>query len=67
MPQPFKQNHPSTGTEVPITKPSNPTAQQATTYSYGYKHHKTVKFLVGATPGGLILFCSEGYAGSTSE
>lgn len=70
MPKLFRQYHPSTrvivdGTEVPITKPSNPTAQQATFSSY--KHHNTIKFLVGATPGGLISFCSEGYAGSTSD
>lgn len=70
MPEIFKQYHPATrvivdGTEVPITKPTNPTAQQATFSSY--KHHNTIKFLVGATTGGLLAFCSEGYAGSTSD
>ncbi|CAH2087126.1 unnamed protein product [Euphydryas editha] len=70
MPDLFKQYHPATrviidSTEIPISKPKNPTAQQATFSSY--KHHNTIKFLVGATPGGLISFCSDGYAGSTSD
>lgn len=70
MPKSFKQHHPNTrvivdGTEIFIAKPNNPISQQATFSSY--KHHNTIKFLVGATPGGLISFCSEGYAGSTSD
>lgn len=52
-------------TEVPIAKPSNPTAQRAT-YS-SYKNTNTIKFLVGSTPGGLICYCSQGYGGATSD
>ncbi|CAH4034428.1 unnamed protein product [Pieris brassicae] len=70
MPKLFKQHHSSTrvvvdGTEIPIAKPKNPISQQATFSSY--KHHNTIKNLVGITPGGLISFCSEGYGGSTSD
>lgn len=59
VPKQFRQHHPSTrvivdGTEIPIIKPKNSTAQQATFSSY--KHHNTIKFLVGATPGGLCHF-----------
>ncbi|XP_028157517.1 uncharacterized protein LOC114350784 [Ostrinia furnacalis] len=70
MPSQFKKNHKITrviidGTEVPITRPKNPKSQQATFSSY--KHHNTIKFLVGSTPGGLLSYCSEGYGGSTSD
>ncbi|KAL0839830.1 hypothetical protein ABMA28_016457 [Loxostege sticticalis] len=52
-------------TEVPICKPTNPLSQQATFSNYENKN--TIKFLIGATPGGLISYCSDGYGGSTSD
>lgn len=70
MPDSFRLNFNSTrliidGTEIPIQKPSQPDAQRATFSSY--KHKNTLKFLVGTSPGGLLTFCSEAYAGSTSD
>ena len=53
------------GTEIPIEKPSNPSAQRQTWSTY--KHKNTVKFLIGATPKGLISFVTEAYGGSTSD
>nr|XP_029733097.1 uncharacterized protein LOC109428591 [Aedes albopictus] len=32
-----------------------------------YKHKRTVKFLLGVTPAGLISFCSRGYSGKSSD
>jgi hypothetical protein len=32
-----------------------------------YKHHTTIKFLVGITPSGVISFVSEGWPGKTSD
>ncbi|CAG4994273.1 unnamed protein product [Parnassius apollo] len=52
-------------TEVPICKPTNPLSQQATFSNY--KNKNTIKFLIGATPGGLISYCSDGYGGATSD
>ncbi|XP_076030603.1 uncharacterized protein LOC143018907 [Oratosquilla oratoria] len=46
-------------------KPSNPSAQAAT-YSQ-YKHHNTLKVLVGIIPIGLITFVSSVYGGNTSD
>ncbi|XP_074042273.1 uncharacterized protein [Leptinotarsa decemlineata] len=70
MPQQFKKFHDKTRviidcTEIPIAKPKNPLSQQATFSSY--KSKNTIKFLIGATPGGLISYCSDGYGGSTSD
>ncbi|KAL4720645.1 hypothetical protein ACJJTC_001811 [Scirpophaga incertulas] len=70
MPAQFKKSYANTriiidGTEIPITKPKHPISQQATFSSY--KNKNTMKFLVGATPGGLFSYCSEGYGGSTSD
>lgn len=52
-------------TEFFTVKPRNCSAQAAT-YS-NYKHHITVKLLVGITPTGLISFVSKVYGGSTSD
>ncbi|KAK3907776.1 tRNA(Ile)-lysidine synthase [Frankliniella fusca] len=52
-------------TEIPIEKPSKPTAQQATFSTY--KNTNTLKVLVGANPSGLISFASEAFGGSTSD
>ena len=40
--------------------------RQRTMFS-AYKHHCTVKFLVGITPSGVIAFVSEGYPGKISD
>lgn len=70
MPEQFQENKMPTRliidcTEIPITKPSNPSSQQITFSSY--KNTNTIKFLVGSTPGGLLCYCSEGFGGSTSD
>ena len=69
-PTDFKEKFPNTrvildGTEIPINRPSNPSAQRATFSTY--KHRNTVKVLVGATPGGLVSYVSEAYGGSVSD
>lgn len=53
------------GTEIKVQKPKNPKSQQASWSSY--KHANTLKILVGATPGGLLSYCSQAYAGSISD
>lgn len=70
MPESFKQYDNNTrvildGTEIRIQKPGNPVSQQASWSSY--KHNNTLKILVGATPGGLLSYCSPAYAGSISD
>ncbi|XP_045781879.1 uncharacterized protein LOC123878621 [Maniola jurtina] len=70
MPEAFKRGFPSTRiivdtTEIPITKPGNPIAQQVTFSNYNHKN--TVKAMIGATPGGLISYISECYGGSVSD
>ncbi|XP_063366807.1 uncharacterized protein LOC134655286 [Cydia amplana] len=70
MPQHFKQYDENVrvildGTEIAVQKPKNPTSQQASWSSY--KHANTLKVLVGATPGGLLSYCSQAYAGSISD
>jgi len=69
-PTDFKAKFPHTrvivdGTEIPINKPKQPVAQQATFSSY--KNRNTVKVLVGSTPGGLISYVSDAYGGSASD
>ena len=69
-PSDFRAKFPSTrvivdGTEIPIQKPKQPLAQQAT-FSM-YKNRNTVKVLVGATPGGLVSYVSPAYGGSASD
>nr|XP_037872963.1 uncharacterized protein LOC101736528 isoform X2 [Bombyx mori] len=70
MPNCFRTHYPSTrviidGTEIGIQKPSQPDTQKASFSSY--KHKNTLKFLVGASPGGLLTYVSNGYAGSASD
>ncbi|XP_044577585.1 uncharacterized protein LOC123260520 [Cotesia glomerata] len=70
MPEGFKKFYPSTrvivdATEMPIDKPSNPIAQQATFSTY--KNKNTVKVLVGGTPDGILCYHSAAYGGSTSD
>jgi len=52
-------------TEVFIEKPSTPSAQRATWSSY--KHHNTLKTLVGITPNGMFSFVSKFWTGNTSD
>ncbi len=52
-------------TEFFVLKPKNCSAQ-ASTY-YQYKHHNTVKVLIGITPRGLITFVSNPYGGNSSD
>ncbi len=51
--------------EVFIERPSNLQAR-AQTYSH-YKHHNTVKILIGITPQGSISFVSKAWGGRTSD
>ncbi|KAK3891895.1 hypothetical protein Pcinc_001169 [Petrolisthes cinctipes] len=52
-------------TEFFITTPGN-TSSQAATFS-SYKHHNTVKALIGVTPTGVITFVSKTFGGNTSD
>jgi hypothetical protein len=51
--------------EIFIERPSNLHARASTWSSY--KHHNTVKFLIGVTPQGVISFLSEGWGGRASD
>lgn len=51
--------------EVFIERPSNLKARAETWSSY--KHHNTVKFLIGITPQGAISFLSKSWGGRTSD
>ena len=48
-----------------IERPSNLTAR-AQTWS-NYKHHNTIKYLIGITPAGTISFLSDGWGGRVSD
>ncbi|XP_044596703.1 uncharacterized protein LOC123273366 [Cotesia glomerata] len=70
MQEGFKKLYPSTrvivdATEIPIDKPSNLIAQQATFSTY--KNKNTVKVLVGGSPDGILCYHSAAYGGSTSD
>lgn len=52
-------------TEIFIERPTNLTAR-AQTWS-NYKHHNTMKYLVGITPAGAISFLSPGWGGRVSD
>lgn len=51
--------------EVFIERPSNLLAR-AQTFS-SYKHHNTIKVLIGITPQGTISFVSQAWGGRTSD
>ena len=51
--------------EVKIDQPSNLRARSQT-WSH-YKHHHTIKYLIGITPQGSIFLISKGYGGRVSD
>ena len=51
--------------EIFIDRPTNLLAR-AQTYS-SYKHHNTVKYLIGITPQGTVSFISKGWGGRVSD
>ena len=51
--------------EIFIERPNSLT-NQACTWS-DYKHHNTIKFLVGISPTGFIIFLSDCYGGRASD
>ncbi|XP_022345962.2 uncharacterized protein LOC111138337 [Crassostrea virginica] len=70
MPLSFKSKYSSVRvildcTELFIQRPSS-LVNQSLMFS-NYKHHSTVKFLVGITPSGVISFVSEGWPGKISD
>lgn len=70
MPYAFKEKYPKTyiiidASEVFVETPTD-LQLQSSTWS-NYKHHNTMKFLVGCTPNGAISFVSELYMGSISD
>jgi DDE superfamily endonuclease len=52
-------------TEIFVERPGNLTARAAT-YS-NYKHHNTLKYLIGITPTGSVSFISKAYGGRASD
>ncbi len=51
--------------EIFVERPSSLLAR-AQTYS-SYKHHNTVKYLIGITPQGTVCFISDGWGGRVSD
>jgi len=51
--------------EIFVDRPTDLLAR-AQTYSQ-YKHHNTVKYLIGITPQGTVSYISEGWGGRTSD
>ena len=70
MPEDFLKKFPTTrvildATEIPIHKPSYVNAQSIT-WS-GYKHHSTLKTMIGCTPREAVSFISDSFGGSVSD
>ena len=70
LPCAFQEKYPRTyiiidASEVFMETPTD-LRLQSSTWS-NYKHHNTVKFLVGCTPNGAVSFVSELYMGSISD
>lgn len=70
MPMDFRKHAPNCVAiidcfEIFLECPSNPLAK-AQTYS-SYKHHNTVKYLIGITPQGTVSFISDGWGGRVSD
>ena len=69
MPMDFRKHSPNCVViidcfEILLDRPNNLLAR-AQTYS-SYKHHNTVKYLIGITPQGTVSFISEGWGGRVS-
>lgn len=70
MPMVFRKHCPSCAViidcfEIFLDRPTNLLAR-AQTYS-AYKHHNTVKYLIGITPQGTVSYISDGWGGRTSD
>lgn len=70
MPMDFRKNSPKCVViidcfEVFIDRPTSLLAR-AQTYS-SYKHHNTIKYLIGITPQGTVSFIAEGWGGRVSD
>ncbi len=70
MPMVFRKHYPNCVViidcfEIFIDRPTNLLAR-AQTYSQ-YKHHNTVKYLIGITPQGSVSYISSGWGGRTSD
>ena len=70
MPMVFRKHHPNCVViidcfEIFMNRPTNLLAR-AQTYSQ-YKHHNTVKYLIGITPQGSVSYISDGWGGRTSD
>ena len=70
MPMVFRKHCPSCVViidcfEIFVDRPTNLLAR-AQAYSQ-YKHHNTVKYLIGITPQGTVSYISEGWGGRTSD
>ena len=67
MPYAFKEKIPKTYIIIDASKVFVETPTDLQLQSSNYKHHNTLKFLVGCTPNGAISFVSELYMGSISN
>ena len=70
MPMVFRKHYPRCVViidcfEIFVDRPTDLLAR-AQTYSQ-YKHHNTVKYLIGITPQGTVSYISEGWGGRTSD
>lgn len=70
MPMDFRKHAPNCVViidcfEIFLERATNPLAR-AQTYS-SYKHHNTVKYLIGITPQGTVSFISDGWGGRVSD
>lgn len=70
MPESFKAKYPSNRVIIDCTElsiqSSSSLINQSLTFS-SYKHHTTVKLLVGISPSGVITFVSDAWPGKTSD
>ena len=71
MPQSFRRNF---GQKVVVimecfelfTQRASSALNKVYTY-FNYKHHQTIKYLIGIAPPGVEIFISEGWGGRTSD